>query len=275
MFPWVYGFEWHAGYLIFLGVFFTVAVVVVSTVMLALFRTFRDFRQGRAAQLQWASNFHDLPPQHRACRHALTGELEGRVCEQNFDCRECTMHASLLAKQSSAPACCQESEIFGMPVPLDRYYHRGHTWVQAAEDGSLLIGLDELARRVIGKPDSLTLPAPGTTLVANSPALSLSRNGSEVRILSPVDGAVTAVADPGEDWLLRVKPAGNFSPRHLLSGLEVKAWYLRELERLQLSMGLPEGAPSLADGGVLVEDVASVCPKSQWDTACGDLFLNA
>jgi len=275
MFPWVYGFEWHAGYLIFLGVFFTVAVVVVSTIVLALFRTIRDFRKGRAEQLQWASNFHDLPPQHRACRHALTGELEGRVCEQNFDCRECTMHASLLAKQSGAPACCKENEIFGMPVPLDRFYHRGHTWVQVEDGGTLRIGLDELGRRVIGKPDVLELPKPGARLTANAPAVRMSRNGSDVRILSPVDGTVTAVASPGDDWLFRVEPAAEFNPRHLLSGLEVRAWYLRELERLQLSMGLPEGTQSLADGGVLVEDVAAVCPKQQWDTACGELFLDA
>jgi hypothetical protein len=55
-----------------------------------------------------------------------------------------------------------------------------------------------------------------------------------------------------------------------LRGHEVRAWYLRELERLQLAMGA-----SLADGGVLADDVAAACKPEEWDTLAGEIFLEA
>lgn len=266
MFPWVYGFHWSPGYLIFLGVFFTVAVAVVSTVVLALWRSFRDFRQGRVPQLQWASNFHDLPPQERHCRHDMTGELPGRVCENSFDCRCCGKHATFSEECTAACTC----DIYGMTVPLDRYYHRGHTWVQAQEDGTLLVGLDEMGRRLAGADPAIELPNPGDTLTANAPAFTVRRGGNEVRILAPIDGTVVETAPKGEDWLVRLKPETEPDTRHLLRGREVRAWYLRELERLQLAMGA-----SLADGGVLVDDVAAACKPEDWDTLAGEIFLEA
>jgi hypothetical protein len=266
MFPWVYGFHWSPGYLIFLGVFFTVALAVAATIILALWRSFRDVRQGRVPQLEWAQTFHDLTPQERACRHALTGDIEGRVCQNNFDCRCCQKHATL-AEESTA-LCTHD--IFGMSVPLDRYYHRGHTWAQPQPDGTFLIGLDEMARRLAGANSTLDLPAPGTKLHANSPAFTLRREGHEVRILSPLDGDV--VDAPGDGYLVRLKPAGEPDTRHLLRGREVRAWYLRELERLQLAMG---GAATLADGGILVDDVSAATPARQWDALCGVIFLDA
>jgi glycine cleavage system H protein len=277
MFPWVYGFQWSFGYVVFLGLFFTVAVIVASTVIMALWRTFSAMRQGRAAQVQWASSFHDLPPQERNCRHDLTGELAGRICERGFDCRECTMHSSLLARRAAAaPAeAAGVEEIFGMPVPLDRLYHRGHTWVKEEADGTVLVGLDEMGRRIVGQPDALEMPSPGTRLTANGAGFTLTRRGSRVRVLAPIDGTVVEVAAPGEAWLLRIRPEGKLDTSHLLRGREVQAWYLRELERLQMAMGLAEGgAPSLADGGVLVEDVAAACPAKQWDSLCGEMFLD-
>lgn len=268
MFPWVYGFHWSPGYLIFLGAFFTVAVVVAATIVLALWRTWNDFRQGRVAQVQWASSFHDLPPQERACRHDLTGELSGRVCDNNFDCRQCAMHARL-AEESPAACTC---DIYGMTVPFDRYYHRGHTWAQPQPDGTFLIGLDEIGRRLAGAEPALEIPGPGEKLAANVPAFTLRRHGNQVRILAPIDGTVVETAAPGQDWLVRLHPEGEPDTRHLLRGREVRAWFLRELERLQMAFG---AAPTLADGGVLVDDVAATCRPREWDEVCGTMFLDA
>jgi len=270
MFPWVYGFEHHTGYLIFLGIFFSVAVVVVATLILALMRAIRDFRRGQAARIEWLSNFHDLPTQDRACRHALTGELCGRVCDNGFDCRSCAKHAEMTAP----PAPCADN-VCGIAIDPHLFYHRGHTWVRVEADGACTVGLDEFARRVMGRPDSLELPQPGAALTANAPCATLRRRGSAVRLLAPIDGVVAEVAPAGADWLFRVQPQPQSDMRHLLSGIEVKAWYLRELERLQIAMGFGAAAPSLADGGVLVDDLAAVCPKSQWDAVCGEIFLNA
>ena len=75
MFPGVYGFTWDAGNLIFLGLFFCVAVVIASTVTLAAVRAARDLRRHREEAIRWQEDFHDLPEPLRRCRHELSGAL--------------------------------------------------------------------------------------------------------------------------------------------------------------------------------------------------------
>src|SRR5213080_307152 len=95
MFPWNYGFEWNAGHIVFLGAFYTVLVVVVTTVLSAMLRSRRALRAHKVESIRWHSDFHDLPAHDRVCRHVLTGEFTSRECPNAFDCRRCGTHAEL------------------------------------------------------------------------------------------------------------------------------------------------------------------------------------
>ena len=250
---------------IFLGAFFSVLTIVSVTLLSALWRSRRPKRQ--EAHLRWHSDFHDLPPADRACRHALTGEFQRRECPNAFDCRGCGTHPKL--KQATLGGA--EAEIFGMAFPLDRFYHRGHTWARVEPDGAVTVGLDELGKRLVGAPDAVDLPAPGVRVHANGTAFRVKRRGTDVRVLSPVDGEVLETGGPGRDWYLKVRPENtNFT--HLLRGEEIRPWMLREIERLQLALSA-EGAPTLADGGVPVADIPASCPEADWDAVCGEMFL--
>jgi hypothetical protein len=48
---------------------------------------------------------------------------------------------------------------------------------------------------------------------------------------------------------------------------------MRELERLQISLTAEGAAPTLADGGAPVSDLAANCPQADWDAVCGHMFL--
>jgi hypothetical protein len=274
MFPWNYGFEWNASHVIFLGAFYTVLVVVGTTVVSALVRSQRDLRARRDEDIRWRSEFEDLPAADRACRHVLTGEFKRRECPNAFDCRKCETHARLIARNRVA-AAEGEDEIFGMAFPLDRYYHRGHTWARPEADGTVTVGLDELASRLAGTPDMIELPRVGTQVRVNGPALRIHKRNTDVRVLSPVDGEVVEIGGPAKDWLLRVKPAaeGERALRHLLRGAEIRPWLLREMERLQLALTMEGGSPALADGGVPVGDMAEACPAADWDAVYAEMFL--
>jgi hypothetical protein len=275
MFPWNYGFHFGIASYIFLGAFYTVLVVVASTLLNALWRARGDLSKGKAQDIRWHSDFHDLSAADRTCRHVLTGEFKSRECPRAFDCRECETHAKLVALHPPAPAARAEDEIFGMSFPLDRMYHRGHTWARPETDGTVTVGLDELGTRLLGTPDAVDLPGPGSRLRANGTAFRIHRREADVRILSPVDGEVVETGGADRGFFLRVKPlAESFDMRHLLRGAEVKPWMMRELERLQLTLTM-EGAsvPSLADGGVPVADIAAAYPKTDWDAVCGEMFL--
>lgn len=250
---------------VFMGAFFSVLTVVAVTLLFALWRSRRPKRQ--EAHVRWHAEFHELPSTDRACRHVLTGELQRRECPNAFDCRACQTHPRL---KQALPGSAEE-EVFGMAFPLDRYYHRGHTWARPEPDGTVTVGLDELGKRLVGAPDAVDLPAPGVRIHANGTAFRVKKRDADVRVLSPVDGEVVETGGVDRGWHLKVRPDNrNFT--HLLRGEEIRPWMLREIERLQLALSA-EGAPTLADGGVPVADIPASYPEADWDAVCGEMFL--
>jgi hypothetical protein len=118
------------------------------------------------------------------------------------------------------------------------------------------------------------LPQPGAIVHANGTAFRIHKREADVRVLSPVDGEVVEAGGTGRDLYLKVKPLnGKMDMRHLLCGAEIKPWLMREMERLQLALSAEGAAPTLADGGVPVADIAQSYPDADWDAVCGEMFL--
>lgn len=280
MFPWVYGFTWDAGNIIFLGTFFAVVAVVAGTVTLAAFRAYRNHKLDMHEKIRWMEDFHDLPRRARTCRHVLTGELAHRTCPNGFDCRGCEKHSEMLERPgqgAAAVAAEGEPALSGAPaftLPLDRLYHRGHTWVRMEEDGVATIGLDDFAIRLLGTPEHVELPPVGSRIRVNGPGWRMKRNGSTVRVLAPVDGEVVETGNMQEGWYLKVRPLGpQIDTRHLLHGREVHAWISAEMDRLRRFLGGAEPVPTMADGGEPVADFTKSQPHLNWDAIWGEMLL--
>jgi glycine cleavage system H lipoate-binding protein len=277
VFPFIYEFHWTPVHIIFLGIFFSVAILIVTTVSLALLRAFRAFQQQHQEAIQWEVEFEDLPAVARTCRHQIAGEIAHRTCNHEFDCRSCAVHPTFLAKNAPALAPVGSAEsLYGFTMPLDRYYHRGHTWVKHEGDGVYTIGMDDFGGRMIGTPDGVELPSVGTPLNANGTAWILRKGKAALRVLSPVDGVVLATGTQEDGWTLKIQGgAPEIETAHLLRGNEVKPWIMRELERLQMAVS-PDGVGmSLADGGELVHDMWKQAPQVDWDGVWGEMFLQA
>jgi len=273
MFPGVNGFHLTFGHIFFVSIFCAVALVVATTFVLSAWRGWRDRReQSRLNLIRWQSEFHDLNSRERRCRHMINGEVENRLCPNAFDCRGCENHAHFLPQ---SPFLENIVQTYGLNFPGDRYYHRGHAWVHPETDGTFTIGLDDLGRRLVGRADNLQLPSPGERIENNSIAWRGKRDGVEFRILAPMDGEVVEVGGPRKDFYLRVKPeAGQpVNLAHLLHGGEVSAWLRDELERLQLLLSPAATGPSLADGGVLMDDLRQAQPDANWDHITGAMLL--
>ena len=271
MFPWSPEFAWDAYHLVFFGALYSVLAAVGATLVLALWRAHGDLRRERAAAIAWHADFDELPASARACRHQLTGEARERACSNGFDCGRCNEHRRFEAlRRDEADGACAR---FGFDLPLDRLYHRGHTWVRPEPDGTLRVGLDDFARRLVGAPERVELPAAGSKLQRNGPAARIETRGRDVRVLSPVDGTVVETSGEGAAFTLRVAPDGEPELRHLLWGAEATAWARRELERLQQALGTPALGVALADGGELVEDVGAALPADRYDALLGEMLL--
>jgi len=277
VFPWIYEFHWSAGHLIFLGVFFSVVTVIIASVFVTAWKAYRTFRDGNQEHVQWVAEFEDLPPVARACRHELTGEVSHRTCNNEFDCRACEGHSAFLSRRPPRPeASVAEGGPFGFPMPLDRYYHRGHAWAKSEGGGIYSIGLDDFASRLIGVPDAVDLPAVGARVHANGTGWQMLKQKARLRVLAPIDGVVVEQGMAGSDWYLKVRADEHeTATRHLLRGEEVKPWLMREIERLQYALA-PDGVGlSLADGGEMMPEMWKHSPDADWDGVWGEMFLRA
>jgi glycine cleavage system H lipoate-binding protein len=268
MFPGVDGFHWTFGHIFFLAVFFAVVLTILVTLAAATLRTVRDMRTGKAADICWHADFGELPEAERRCRHELAGRVEQRTCPNAFDCRRCPDYARFA---DLAPSVAPRT--FGLNYPGDRFYHRGHTWVRPEMDGTLTVGLDDMAERIVGKPDTVLLPETGTELELQGTAWKMSKHGQAIRVRAPLEGTVVGTGSAEQGWYLKLRPHGEANLRHLLSGAEVQGWLAGELDRLQLQLTQPDCSPSLADGGILVSGLMDALPEADWDRALAATFL--
>ena len=254
----------------FLGVFALVILTVASTLVLAFVRTRSAVARGKAAQMLWHEEFEELPASAKSCRHAFTGELPGRRCARAFDCKGCAEHAELVPHSPALPVADES----GLDIPNDRLYHRGHAWLKPLDDGTVAVGLDDLANRLVGDA-SVDLPPVGARLDENGPALRLRAGNARVRVASPVTGDVVERGSLSGPYLLRVRPIVPLDTRALLTPREAAAYFTRELERLQLAISGARGVPALADGGLPVADLSKAIPAGDRDRVLGEMLLQS
>jgi glycine cleavage system H lipoate-binding protein len=280
MLPWVSGFHWDAGHIIFLGIFYLVLIIIASSVIWALLRSHKVFKAQKHEEVLWEANFEDLPQDVRTCRHVIDGLFERRTCNNRFDCRDCETHAKLIeetAQRDVAALPKAEPQAFGLEMPLDRLYHRGHTWAKPETDGSITIGLDDMGARLIGMPDKVVLPSVGTHVKANGTGWRIKKNKINLRILSPVDGEVIETGGPDKGWYLRVKPTNGaaVNMRHLLQGAEVSPWIAHEVGRLKVALASKEADQDFVAASASGEDLFQCYPETDWDAVLGNMFLES
>lgn len=111
-------------------------------------------------------------------------------------------------------------EVAGLIFRPDAWYGAGHTWMTRLAGGSLRVGLDALALRLMPTVNAVDLKPAGTRVSRGSTVATLHAGARSLAVRSPVDGVVVAVnaaalRDPGlvksdgygRGWLVTVAPA--------------------------------------------------------------------
>ncbi|MGB7435511.1 MAG: hypothetical protein WBR26_27680 [Candidatus Acidiferrum sp.] len=269
MFPWTDGFHWTLTHVVFLSSFFAAVTVIMSTFVWGVWRTVSDFRGHRATATCWHEAFHELAPNERHCRHEFAGRVASRICDNAFDCRTCTNYARF----AGLPVPTSPKSV-GVPYSDKLFYHRGHTWVRPEWDGTFAVGLDELAKRLVGQPDSVKLPEICEEIESEAVAWSMTKNGHKIRVRAPLGGTVISVGGPDQDYYLKLLPNGEANLRHLLTGPEVPGWLASEVDRLQVQLTAPNNPPCLADGGTLMPELMDAEPQADWENVLASTFLD-
>jgi len=175
-------------------------------------------------------------------------------------------------------------ELDGIELAEAHHYAPGHTWVQR-RGGTIRVGIDEIAGRLLHAPTGVSLPRPGTVLGAGLPAATVNCGGRTAAINAPVSGTVVAInpavsRDPSlleesryrDGWLFAMKPA-NASFLTLPSGDAARAWFRGETARLSHALETELGLLA-ADGGELVVEAPALLSEEKWQRLVSE-FLGA
>jgi glycine cleavage system H protein len=103
-------------------------------------------------------------------------------------------------------------------IPDDLHYTAEHEWVKVV-DGGVRIGITDHAQEALGDIVFVTLPAPGTEVIAGQPLGEVESTKSVSDIYAPVSGTVLARNDAldarpelvnadtyGEGWMIEIAP---------------------------------------------------------------------
>ena len=167
-------------------------------------------------------------------------------------------------------------------------YHQGHTWARLDERGLVTVGVDDFARRLIGRVEQIELPCGGSALLQGEVGFRVGRDDRWAGLLSPIDGEVMEVnrallaapsdisTDPyGRGWICRVRPRNTaLSLRNLLGGTLARRWLEEEGAQLSASLARDAGG-AMADGGLPAADFERHLPDAAWNRLADRFLLRA
>jgi glycine cleavage system H protein len=165
------------------------------------------------------------------------------------------------------------------------YYAPGHTWIRPLSRQRALVGIDDLAQRLLAAPMGFKLPQPGTQICAGEPLVEVRTAGRRAAILSPISGVVTRVnervredasvvhRDPySRGWLVAVMPSDTAFQK-LPAGRTAKTWLFNEEHRLSRFYETQLGIAA-ADGGDFVEHPPALLTDAQWQALTREFLAN-
>ncbi|MCP4754279.1 MAG: glycine cleavage system protein H [Proteobacteria bacterium] len=233
----------------------------------------------KGKRISWQDAMRKRPAMDRICRHSLTNRIERRVCAYDFLCGSCDFDQYFeevySQKVKSFPASTQN--VKGFVVPEKYYFHNGHAWARIESGGTIRVGLDDFALKVLGDVEALDLPLMGKELKAGEIGWGLKRKKNAADVLSPVDGVILEVNNKvrqhpaianeepyGGGWLFSVKnPDLNGTLKELMTDAASLDWMNAEVGQLE-SMIEQVSGPLAADGGMLQADVYGNLPDLGW-----------
>ncbi|MBI3564060.1 MAG: histidine kinase, partial [Elusimicrobia bacterium] len=127
----------------------------------------------------------------------------------------------------------------------------GHCWAALAQDGTVKVGLDDFAKKLIGPVDAVEFPNPGMTVNAGQPLFAVRSGDRRVQFHAPVGGKVVRVNTAlGEDleslemtpyhknWVCVIEgDALDADVRALKIGRSAVALFEEDLERMRKALG--------------------------------------
>lgn len=81
----------------------------------------------------------------------------------------------------------------GFVIRKGAFISKGHSWAAIEKEGTVTVGLDDFAFKVIGKINDISFPNSGIFVKQGHPLFTIKQKGRSIPIHSPVSGNVTEI----------------------------------------------------------------------------------
>jgi len=146
--------------------------------------------------------------------------------------------ASVLAETAASHEYC---------VPGGSFLSPGHAWARIEPSGQVRVGLDDFARKALGKIDRVELPERGKRFRRGEPLFAVMHGGQRARFLAPLTGQLVHANDElvhhasrvsespyDRGWICLLQPTDLATElADLRIGKPVVDWYQEEIARLR------------------------------------------
>ena len=132
-------------------------------------------------------------------------------------------------------------------IPGGVFISEGHCWVSVQQDGTVRIGIDDFAKKLIGKIDKIELPNLGMNAKRGQPLFTIKQGNRSIPLNAPVSGQVVKtnanlmedlevldITPYQQNWICIID-AENLAAeiKELKIGKSAVSFYLEEIERCQ------------------------------------------
>ncbi len=174
-------------------------------------------------------------------------------------------------------------------LPGGVFISPGHVWANVTVPGLVRVGVDDFARKMIGRIDAIEFPDRGRQVKKGEPLFYIVQNGRKAAFKSPITGKVHLVNvelahnlawlekqpyDKG--WICSLKPLQLADELEQLKiGEKAAAWYRQEIQRVRQLLVAENGnghTQELAELGQLVEGQLEETDERTW-TRFAETFL--
>ena len=93
----------------------------------------------------------------------------------------------------------EEGSLSSMPeflIPGGVFISEGHTWANINEEGLVKVGIDDFAKKLIGKITSIEFPNLGMSVKKGQPLFTVKQGNRTITFRSPVSGTVKEINKP-------------------------------------------------------------------------------
>ncbi|MEO0125039.1 MAG: hypothetical protein ABIK99_02025 [candidate division WOR-3 bacterium] len=243
--------------------------------------------------VQALEKLRSLPGEKRMCRYYLTGDLSYKLCSNNYECWHCPVDQMISDLAESHPLLLRRrtkrekmKKVSGFALHSDLYYHPKHFWVMIEKEGTIKLGIDDFASKILNGITEITLPKEGEKIKQEESIVQFRIGNYSISLSSPISGEIKEVnqeivtkpevlsQDPYEKgWLVSLFPEALVDTlKDFLRGSSAERWLRDEVEQLQEILK-EECEVTISDGGELISDFSGKISRKTWQKLAAR-FLN-